>query len=64
MWAHSRPRRRIPRVTGPLAYLPDPNEPEVYTKEQLQKFSEPLRGIIEMYQEMYQERSLCDDWGD
>ena len=36
---------------GPAAYIPDPNEPEVYADEQLQKFPEPLRSIIEMYQE-------------
>ena len=59
VWALSRPRRRIPVVTCPAAYVPDPNEPDVLSDEQLQKFPESLRSIIEMYQEL-----RCDDWPD
>ncbi len=60
VWALSRPRRRIPVVTGPAAYVPNPNEPDVLSDEQLQKFLQPLRGIVEMYQE----RLRCYDWPD
>jgi hypothetical protein len=63
VWALSRPRRRIPFVTGPAAYVPDPNEPEFLSNEQLQKFPEPLRGIVEMYQDP-KYRIDGDDWDD
>jgi hypothetical protein len=40
--------------------VPDPDEPEVLSHEQLQKFPEPLRDIVKMYQEL----SLFHDWPD
>jgi len=60
VWALGRPHRRIPTVNHPLVYTSSPNDARPLTEEQLQKFPEPLRGVIAMYQHP----RYWDDWDD
>jgi len=50
VWVLRRPQRRIPTVNHPLVHTSSPNDARPLTEEQLQKFPEPLRGVIAMYQ--------------
>jgi hypothetical protein len=65
VWALSRPWPQIPVVEGLVAYVPGPDDGRPLTPEELQKFPEPLRGAIAMYQDpkywddMY---DRDDDW--
>jgi hypothetical protein len=43
-----RPHRRIPTVNHPLVHSSGPNDARPLTEEQLQKFPEPLRGVVAM----------------